>query len=146
MTTANGGTQAGQYPCDDWVDRLKPTLLITLFVFGFSDTVRTQPLMSYLQDKKLVISYRKQIYSYFIIDLRQYKVVKIKLGDRRWQSTCNILSFSRYDVHFYTTMQYSKAIMKHRFNCLFFVVSGFGERVLGCVRFISSPRIKKINN
>ena len=27
MTSANGGTSAGQYPCDGWVDDLEPTPL-----------------------------------------------------------------------------------------------------------------------
>ena len=34
MTSANGATYAGQYPCDGWVDNLEPTVLITII---FSD-------------------------------------------------------------------------------------------------------------
>ena len=33
MTLANGGTYAGQYPCDGWVDNLEPTLLIAVICF-----------------------------------------------------------------------------------------------------------------
>ena len=33
MTLVNGGTYAGQYPCDGWVDNLEPTLLMTVFCF-----------------------------------------------------------------------------------------------------------------
>ena len=30
MTPANGGTYAGQYPCDGWVDNLEPTAVVVL--------------------------------------------------------------------------------------------------------------------
>ena len=30
MTPSNGGTYAGQYPCDGWVDNLETTLLTTI--------------------------------------------------------------------------------------------------------------------
>ena len=33
MISANGGTYAGPYPCDGWVDKLKPTLLIAMICF-----------------------------------------------------------------------------------------------------------------
>ena len=33
MTSANGGTYTGQYPCDGWVDNLEPTLLVTIIFF-----------------------------------------------------------------------------------------------------------------
>ena len=33
MTSANGGTYGGQYPCDDWVDNLETTLSITITCF-----------------------------------------------------------------------------------------------------------------
>ena len=33
MTSTNGGTYAGQYACDDWVDNLETTLSITITCF-----------------------------------------------------------------------------------------------------------------
>ena len=33
MTSANGGTYAGQYPCDGWVDNLESTLFATIICF-----------------------------------------------------------------------------------------------------------------
>ena len=33
MTPANGGTYAGQYPCDGWVDNLETTLLTTCLLY-----------------------------------------------------------------------------------------------------------------
>ena len=33
MTSTNGGTYAGQYTCDGWVDKLEPTLFITIICF-----------------------------------------------------------------------------------------------------------------
>ena len=33
MTSANGGTYAGQYQCFGWVGNLEPTLLITTICF-----------------------------------------------------------------------------------------------------------------
>ena len=35
MIPANGGTYAGQYPCDGWIDNLEPTLLLVTYVLCF---------------------------------------------------------------------------------------------------------------
>ena len=60
MTSANGGTYAGQYPCDGWVDSLEPTLLITVILFlikRHNEENRYDSLVNYLQDKTLIIPY-----------------------------------------------------------------------------------------
>ena len=53
MTPANGGTYAGQYPCDGWVDSLEPTLLMTCFGFLIQEhnLKKDMTVIDYLQDK-----------------------------------------------------------------------------------------------
>ena len=43
MTTANGGTYAGQYSCDIWVDNLEPTFLILYVELQVGVHARTAP-------------------------------------------------------------------------------------------------------
>ena len=53
MTSANGETYAGQYPCDGWVDSLEPTLLMTCFGFLIQEhnLKKDMTVIDYLQDK-----------------------------------------------------------------------------------------------
>ena len=57
MTSANGGTYAGQYPCDGRVDNLKPTLLIHIIRFLIEGHNLKKTLMNYLQHKTLISTY-----------------------------------------------------------------------------------------
>ena len=61
------------------------------------------------------------------------------LGDRHWQSTCDIFSILKGMLHmFYITMQYSKALQKHVVHYILSVFSGFGESFrLGWLHFVS---------
>ena len=54
MTSANGGTDAGRYPCDGWVDKLEPTLFTTVICF---EENHEDSLINDLQEKTLTISY-----------------------------------------------------------------------------------------
>ena len=57
MISANGGTYAGQYPCEGRVDDLEPNLLITIICFLIQGNNLKKTINHYLQDKKLIISY-----------------------------------------------------------------------------------------
>ena len=45
MTSANGRTYAGHYPCDGWVDNLEPTISMTIFLIQGHNLKK--PLINY---------------------------------------------------------------------------------------------------
>ena len=51
MTSANGGTNAGQYPCHGKVDNLEPTLFITTIDFLIQGH-NLKETMNYLVERK----------------------------------------------------------------------------------------------
>ena len=59
MTLVNGGTYAGHYPCDGWVDNLEPTVLImTVICFPIQGyNLKKTATINYLQDEKFINSY-----------------------------------------------------------------------------------------
>ena len=45
MTSANGGTYSGEYPCDGWADNLEPTLLKNIICFLIQAHNLIEPLI-----------------------------------------------------------------------------------------------------
>ena len=134
MAMVNGGTYARQNPCDGWVDNLEPTLLMAVIYFlieghNLKKTIHDS-LINYLRDKSKLFraeSRVNDVFCKFIIDFR-YNIFGVFRGPILAIKSCNLSAFfSRDAVHFNTNMQYSKAFMKYKVNCLFSVFSRFGE-------------------